>query len=93
MTKRKILIAAVVLLSLVLVAVILAALLLGRTPQGDAPAETTETVPETTTLPPPTENVFTPMDFAYEGEYLTCLTDESYLGVDVSSYPKAVDWQ
>jgi len=63
---------------------------------GNVPApagETTEPVPEVTTLPPPTENVFTPMDFGYEGDYLTCLTDESYLGVDVSSYQKDVDWE
>jgi GH25 family lysozyme M1 (1,4-beta-N-acetylmuramidase) len=94
MTKRKILIAAVLLLSMVLVSLVLAALLLQR-PQpipGPAP-ETTQTVPETTTLPPPTENVFTPMDFAYEGDYLTCVTDESWLGVDVSSYQKDVDWE
>ena len=55
--------------------------------------ETTEAVTEATTLPPPTENVFTPMDFGYEGDYLTCLTDESYLGVDVSSFQKDVDWE
>lgn len=46
-----------------------------------------------TTLPPPTENVFTPEDFAYEGDYLTCLTDESVLGIDVSRYQGNIDWQ
>lgn len=50
-------------------------------------------VPEETTLPPPTENVFTPEDFAYDGEYLTCLTDTSILGTDVSSHQKEVDWE
>lgn len=94
MTKRKILIAAVALLSVALVAAVLAVALLERLPRPwDRPGETTESVPETTTLPPPTENVFTPMDFGYEGDYLTCLTDESWLGVDVSSYQKDVDWQ
>jgi GH25 family lysozyme M1 (1,4-beta-N-acetylmuramidase) len=46
-----------------------------------------------TTLPPPTENVFTPKDFAYDGDYLTCLTDESVLGIDVSRYQGKIDWQ
>ena len=46
-----------------------------------------------TTLPPPTENVFTPKDFAYEGDYLTCLTDESILGIDISKYQGKIDWQ
>ena len=53
----------------------------------------TQQTPQQTTLPPPTENVFTPMDFGYEGEYLTCLTDESILGIDVSSYQGQIDWQ
>lgn len=52
-----------------------------------------QTQPEGTTLPPPTENVFTPMDFGYEGDYLTCLTDESWLGIDVSRYQGDVDWE
>ena len=90
--KKNILIPVAVLLSCVLITAVLAAVLLAhlsKPPTG----ETTESVPETTTLPPPTENVFTPMDFGYEGDYLTCLTDESYLGVDVSSYQKDVDWE
>ena len=55
-----------------------------------------ETVPETTeetTLPPPEENVFTPSDFAYEGDYLTCLSQESLLGIDVSTFQKEIDWE
>lgn len=91
--KRKILITAVVVLALLLVGLLLLTALLHRDDPKPPTGETTEAVPETTTLPPPTENVFTPMDFAYEGDYLTCLTDESYLGVDVSSYQKNVDWE
>ena len=91
--KRKILITAVVVLALMLLGLLLLTALLHRNTPEQPAAETTELVPETTTLPPPTENVFTPMDFGYEGDYLTCLTDESYLGVDVSSYQKDVDWQ
>lgn len=93
MIKRKILIAAVVILSCLLVALVLSALLMGRTSPPEPATETTESVPEITTLPPPTENVFTPMDFEYEGDYLTCVTDESWLGVDVSSHQKDVDWE
>lgn len=91
--KRKILITAVVVLALLLVGLLLLTALLHRNAPKPSTGETTESVPETTTLPPPTENVFTPMDFAYDGDYLTCLTDESYLGVDVSSYQKDVDWE
>lgn len=46
-----------------------------------------------TTLPPPTENVFTPTDFGYEEDYLTCLTQESVRGIDVSKYQGQIDWQ
>ena len=45
------------------------------------------------TLPPPQQNVFTPEDFGYDGDYLTCLTDTSILGTDVSSYQKEIDWE
>lgn len=57
-----------------------------ETPETSAPTEVT-------TLPPPTENVFTPLDFGYEGDYLTCLTAESVLGIDVSNYQGQIDWQ
>lgn len=46
-----------------------------------------------TTLPPPEENVFTPMDFAYDGDYLTCTTQKSVLGIDVSKYQGDIDWE
>ena len=96
MEKRRIkLIVLVVSLAVLLTALLVAALWLAFGKGGKAPAsaqtEPTETTPPTT-LPPPTENVFTPMDFAYDGDYLTCLTDESYLGVDVSSHLKDVEW-
>lgn len=69
-----------------------ACFLLNRLP-AQPPAQTQPSTPETTTLPPPTENVFTPMDFGYEGDYLTCLTDESVLGIDVSTFQKEIDWE
>lgn len=92
MTNRKILLIVVIVLSLLLVAVVGGMLLLldGVAPEQE---ETTQTTTEETTLPPPTENVFTPFDFAYEGDYLTCLTQESMLGIDVSTFQREIDWQ
>ncbi len=53
----------------------------------------TETVPtQTETLVP--ENPYGPMDFGYEGDYLTCLTGESMLGVDLSYWQgDSIDWE
>ena len=55
--------------------------------------ETAGTTTLETTLEEPSANVFTPMDFAYEGDYLTCLTDESIRGIDISTFQKEVDFQ
>lgn len=92
MTKKKLLIC---ILSGVGFAAMLAlffiTLLLPKAPQ-EAP-DSQETATEATTLPPPSENVFTPMDFGYEGDYLTCLTAESVLGIDVSRYQGEINWQ
>jgi GH25 family lysozyme M1 (1,4-beta-N-acetylmuramidase) len=54
--------------------------------------------PPTTTLPLPTEpplipNPYDSRDFAYKNGYLTCLSGESWLGVDVSEYQGQIDWQ
>ena len=57
-----------------------------------APEETPST--QATTLPPPEENPYTSMDFGEnENGYLTCLTGESLLGVDVSAWQETIDWQ
>lgn len=92
MNKRKILILLLAILLVILGALLATVFLLERGADlpGDLPGQT-KTQP--TTLPPPTENVFTPLDFGYEGDYLTCLTAESMLGVDVSSYQGDVDWE
>ena len=92
MTKRKLLTILIPALTLVLIGLLVGISLAER---GNQPASTptTETPTTETTLPPPTENVFTPLDFGYEGDYLTCLTAESHLGVDVSSYQREVDWE
>ena len=50
--------------------------------------ETTET-----TLPPPEANPIGLGDFAMEGDYLTCLSTPSVLGIDVSVWQENIDWQ
>lgn len=60
-------------------------------PAPTEPATTAATEPETT-QPTPPQTVFTPMDFDYEDEYLTCLSHPSILGVDVSTFQKEIDW-
>lgn len=70
----------------VLLSVLTVFLLTGRTP---AIAEEAAT---DTSFPPPLENVFSPQDFGYEGEYLTCLTAPCVRGIDVSTHQKEIDW-
>ena len=41
----------------------------------------------------PAENPYTAEDFAYNGDYLTCLAGESRVGVDVSSHQEEIDWE
>ena len=64
-------------------------------PQTEAPVATTEPTVETTqepTLPPPPANPYGPLDFKYEGEYLTCTAGEASLGIDVSTWQGEIDW-
>ena len=100
--KIKILIVACIIFGLIAVGMVsaLGILLMGMAPRQDAPSiqytgtePVVTTEPEFTTLPMPTENVFVPMDFGYEGDYLTCLTQDSWLGIDVSKYQGDVDWE
>ena len=59
-------------------------------PTTQPPVTTVETTVETTaetTLAP-----VVPREFGYNGEYRTCLTEESLLGIDVSSFQKEIDW-
>lgn len=93
--KHIILWVAFILSACVLLGVFVALLPEAGEPTPTEPEDTTtarDTTPETT-LPPPTQNVFTPMDFGYEGEYLTCLTAPSIRGIDVSAYQENVDWE
>lgn len=50
----------------------------------EAPAITESTLPE---------NPYHSADFQYAGDYLTCLTADSRLGIDVSSHQGVIDWQ
>lgn len=56
---------------------------------------TTETVEQTTgpTEPYIPPNRFTPADFAYEGDYLVCVSEEYQMGIDVSKYQGYIDWE
>ena len=71
---------------------------LGKPHQKPEPTEpsTTQTTPtETTeaTLPPPEANPIGLGDFAMVDGYLTCLTAQSVLGIDVSEWQDTIDWQ
>ena len=56
---------------------------------------TAETVEQTTgpTEPYVPPNRFTPADFAYVGDYLTCVSEECQMGIDVSKYQSTIDWE
>lgn len=75
-------------------------------PGENNPQETTETTTEPTqqTLQPATQESTEPVsllppnpygknDFQYYGDYLTCLTGESVMGIDVSRYQGNIDWK
>ncbi len=44
------------------------------------------------TRPPLAVNPYGPGDFAYDNGYLTCISGESVLGIDVSSHQGAIRW-
>ena len=90
MKKRQLKIAALCLSILLIALMVIAVLLHNRPAPQDEPIKHAT---ESTTVPPPIANVFTPMDFGYEGDYLTCLTQESILGIDVSTFQKEIDWK
>ena len=70
---------------------------LGTSPKNDTSTtqDTTETkMTETTeaTLPPPEANPIGLGDFYMDGDYLSCLSTTSVLGIDVSWWQKDIDW-
>lgn len=58
-----------------------------QTPPSTEPAFTT--APTEPTLPP---SPYAPGDFTYSGDFLTCLTAETMLGIDVSHHQGDIDW-
>ena len=57
------------------------------------PEETLPTTqPTETTGPTVPVNTLSPRDFAYVGDYLTCTTRPSVMGIDVSYVQKEIDW-
>jgi GH25 family lysozyme M1 (1,4-beta-N-acetylmuramidase) len=58
-----------------------------------APTTVATEPPTEPTEPPVTPNRFTPDDFAYVGDYLTCVTEECQMGIDVSKYQGYIDWE
>ncbi len=55
------------------------------------PVTTAETTIETTAET--TQSPTVPREFGYDGDYRTCLTEETLLGIDVSSFQKEIDWE
>ncbi len=74
-----------------LLAVLSVALFIGMGTAG----EPGQTEPEISAGSQPTlsPNPFTADDFAFEDGYLTCLTQDAALGIDVSVWQDAIDWQ
>ncbi len=58
----------------------------------EAPSPQMPTEPEVT-WPDLPENPYGPLDFGYEGEYLTCIAGQSMLGIDVSEWQGPIDWE
>lgn len=61
-------------------------------PETTAPTVVTTEPPTEPTEPPVPLNRFTPEDFAYDGDYLTCVSEACLMGIDVSKYQSAIDW-
>lgn len=57
------------------------------TPEKQTPTQPTE---PPFSLP---ENPYGPEDFAWDGDYLTCISGQAMLGIDVSHWQEDVDWQ
>ena len=70
-------------------------LALTRCAGGPTPPPASSPAPSTTAAPSPTltANPYGPEDFALADGYLTCLADESWLGIDVSEHQGVIDWE
>ena len=58
-----------------------------------APTETNPTDPTQPSEPTLQNNPYSPDDFVYRGDFLTCVKAPCQLGVDVSKYQQNVDWK
>ena len=78
-------------------AILLTVMILLLLPENPPPViytpPTTETVPEETTLPPRSPNLFGPEDFVMENGVMTCLTAAAILGIDVSGHQGDINWE
>lgn len=90
---RQIITGAVIFIITAAVTVALIFTLLDRLP--DPTPEVRKTVPQTTATPAPTlpQSGYTAADFALDGEFLTCLSNQALLGIDVSSHQRVIDWE
>ncbi len=59
----------------------------------EIPSETTELPTTAPEIFEPLPNLYGVEDFAYEGQYMACLSGDYSLGIDVSQYQQEVDWQ
>ncbi len=84
--NRKVLIISIISGAILLLALILCLILIPKnTPEPTASTETT--------VPTQTLGGIAAMEFTYEGDYLTCLSQESVLGIDVSTHQGDIDWK
>ena len=78
----------------VLIVIVVALCKPRQNPEPTAPTtEPIATVITEPTLPPPEANPIGLGDFAMENGYLTCITAESVLGIDVSVWQGDINWQ
>lgn len=90
-TKRTVLFLILTAISTCLLIALLAGLF-SKTKPHSAPQETTTATTQTESIQP-TKNVFTPADFTYDGDYLTCISAPCIRGIDVSTHQKEIDWE
>ena len=77
----------------VLLAAVLIMNISASAPEAVSAPPTYATYPPEETLPEPEGNPYGPEDFSYEGDYLTCISGESVLGIDISAWQTVEDWQ
>ncbi len=94
-TKKTIKVYAILGAVIILVAAALAVLVMFLVTKAAAPTQTQpvqttlETVPTEPTLP---QSSYAVEDFVYDGDYLSCPTADTMLGIDVSHHQGQIDW-